>query len=102
MVIRHKASIAVLTELLSQAIPDDLDIKHVEQFNLSMLENIDVVVGVLPVHLIAELTSRGVRFFGLSMNVPREMRGKELSELQVRALNPRLQEFLVFKEDPRK
>jgi CRISPR-associated protein Csx16 len=52
----------------------------VEHFNPEMVEEGMVVIGVLPLHLAAEVLNRGGRFIQIIMpNVPAEMRGQELT-----------------------
>lgn len=51
----------------------------------------DMVVGTLPVNLAAEVCERGARFVHLSMRVPPEWRGRELSEEEMDSLGAKLQ-----------
>lgn len=55
----------------------------------------DVVIGSLPVNLAAEVCRRGARYLHLSLPLPAEMRGKELSAEDMRRLGASLQEFHV-------
>jgi len=55
----------------------------------------DVVVGVLPVNLVADVCSRKARFIALQMVLPAEMRGKELSEADMISCGASLQEYHV-------
>jgi CRISPR-associated protein Csx16 len=55
----------------------------------------DVVIGTLPVNLAAEVCARGGRFFNLSLNVPPEARGKELSADDLERYGARLEEYRV-------
>jgi CRISPR-associated protein Csx16 len=53
----------------------------------------DTVIGSLPVNLAAEVCSRGGRYLHLSIDLPRERRGTELTAEDMRALGARLQEY---------
>lgn len=55
----------------------------------------DVVVGTLPVHLASEVCRRGGRFVALCLDIPRHLRGAELSEEEVVRLNGRLEAYEV-------
>ena len=55
----------------------------------------DVVMGTLPVHLIAEVNRRGAHYWHLAMDVPPEARGQELSADEMDAYGARLDEFRV-------
>ena len=53
----------------------------------------DIVIGSLPVNLAAEVCRRGARHHHLSLELPRELRGAELSAAQMRDLGARIEEF---------
>ena len=53
----------------------------------------DTVIGTLPVHLVAEICQRGARYLHLTLDLPREARGRELSADDLEAFGARLQEF---------
>jgi CRISPR-associated protein Csx16 len=55
----------------------------------------DTVIGVLPVNLAATVCSRGGRFFSLSLDLPPELRGRELTADQLEACGARLEEYHV-------
>lgn len=63
--------------------------------DVATVEPGDVVIGTLPVHLIAELNRRGAHYWHLTMNVPAEWRGRELSADDMEACSARLDEFRV-------
>jgi len=73
----------------------------VEHFSIEMVTPGMVVVGVLPIHLAAEVLNRGGRFYQIIMpSVPQEMRGQELTPEQMRQYGARLMEVesLVLNE----
>lgn len=53
----------------------------------------DVVIGILPVNLAAEVCARGGRYFNLSLDLPESARGRELSADDLDAFGARLEEF---------
>ena len=55
----------------------------------------DTVIGSLPVNLAAVVCQRGARYLNLSVVVPAELRGKELSADQLEKLGARLEEYRV-------
>jgi CRISPR-associated protein Csx16 len=55
----------------------------------------DTVIGSLPVNLAAVVCRRGGRYLNLSVTLPAELRGKELSADQLDQLGARLEEFRV-------
>lgn len=57
----------------------------------------DVVAGVLPVHLVAELCEQGVVYLNLSLNLPVTLRGQELSADQLEQCEARLEQLVVLR-----
>ena len=55
----------------------------------------DVVIGTLPVHLAARVCARGGRYLHLSLELPPEQRGRELSAADLRRFGARLEEYRV-------
>jgi len=55
----------------------------------------DVVIGSLPVNLAAEVCAHGARYLHLSLPLPPELRGRELSADDMRRLGASLQEFII-------
>jgi len=57
----------------------------------------DTVIGSLPVHLAAAVCERGARYINLSLDLPRELRGRELTMDDMIRCHARLEEFQVRK-----
>ena len=55
----------------------------------------DVIIGTLPVNLVGDVRARGGRYFHLALDVPENMRGRELSAQDMVRCNARLEEFVV-------
>ena len=63
---------------------------------LSEIEACDTVIGTLPVQLAAQVCAKGARYLNLSLDLPFEWRGRELSVEELSAVNARLEEFEIF------
>ena len=55
----------------------------------------DMVIGILPVNLAAEVCARGGRYFNLSLDLPESARGRELSADDLDVFGARLEKFTV-------
>ena len=60
----------------------------------------DIVIGTLPVQLAAQVCARGGRFYNLSLDIPPEARGRELSADDLERYGARLEEYLINKREP--
>ncbi|MGB1258310.1 MAG: CRISPR-associated protein Csx16 [Thiolinea sp.] len=76
---------------------------HVDQrlahFEVAMVQPGDIVLGTLPVHLIAEVNVRGGRYYHLTLSLPAALRGKELSAAEMREYGARLEGFSARREN---
>lgn len=70
-------------------------------FDPAVLQPGDVVMGILPMHLVAEVNRRGGHYWNLTMDVPPEWRGRELTAEEMTACHARLEEFRVLQLGPR-
>lgn len=74
----------------------DLAVDHwVTHIDVTRLERGDLVVGTLPFADVVALQQRGARFIALTMDLPEEVRGRELSATEMAAYNARLLEVRV-------
>ncbi|HAZ60381.1 MAG TPA: CRISPR-associated protein Csx16 [Gammaproteobacteria bacterium] len=55
----------------------------------------DTVIGTLPVNLAAEVCARGARYVHLSLQLPLDRRGQELTADELEAHGARLQAYTV-------
>ena len=55
----------------------------------------DTVIGILPVNLAARVCARGARYLNLSLDLPAEARGRELSADEIEAYGARLEAYEV-------
>ncbi len=70
--------------------------KMVAHLDLSQVQPGDVVLGNLPVHLAAGLCAKGAQYWHLSLEVPAERRGEELSAADMDSYGARLERYQVM------
>lgn len=75
-----------------QGLSVDFQLSHLE---VAMIQPGDTVIGILPLNLVAEVCARGARFFNLSLTVPPEARGRELSADELEQFGARVEEYRV-------
>ena len=68
--------------------------KHLE---IEDIEGGDMVLGTLPVHIIAALNEKNVRYLHLILDIPFADRGRELSADDMEQMGARLEEYWVKK-----
>lgn len=68
----------------------------VEHIQLKDIHAGDVVIGILPMDMVAQLCAKGVRFLNLVMDLREQDRGQELSAQDMVARNARLIEVKVW------
>ncbi|HWO99021.1 MAG TPA: CRISPR-associated protein Csx16 [Methylococcus sp.] len=73
--------------IMVDALLDHLDVEQIQPG--------DVVIGTLPVHLAAEVCVRGGRYVHLTLELPFEVRGRELTPQDMRRFGARMEEFEV-------
>ena len=73
----------------------DIILSHLD---LSIIKSGDVVIGLLPVHMAAVVCRSGADYWHLSMELPYEARGKELTADDMEAYGARLERFKVVPE----
>jgi CRISPR-associated protein Csx16 len=74
-----------------------IDAELVAHFDVRCVCDGDLVLGPLPVHLVAEVNDRGGHYFHIEMDLPSEARGQELSADDMERFGARLVEFRVFR-----
>lgn len=68
---------------------------HVPHLDPVQVERGDTVIGTLPVNLAAQVCTRGAAYWHLTLQMPAQQRGQELSALELQALGATLQQFHV-------
>lgn len=73
--------------------------QQVQHLNLAEVKAGDVIYGTLPIHLAADICTKGARYIHLTLNLPFELRGKEISLEDLHKTQPKLEEFKVQRVD---
>jgi len=68
----------------------------IDHLDPTRIEPGDTVIGSLPVNLAAAVCDRGGRYLHLSLDLPADLRGRELTVEQMRACGARIEEFRVL------
>lgn len=79
-----------------QGIPVDVQLEHLD---VACIQPGDRVIGTLPVNLAAEVCARGGRYLHLTLDLPPEWRGKELSAEEMDRFGARLEKYRVAREE---
>lgn len=74
-------------------LPDDAQI--VADFNPEVVQPGDIVIGTLPAQLVARICELGGRYWHLTLDLPAELRGRELSAEDMRRCGARIEEFFI-------
>lgn len=88
---RHQGAIDWIKK---QDICIDYFVTHVD---VDMIQEQDIVIGTLPIHIAAQVCAKGARFYFLSVNVHSYQRGKELSVEELIQQGCKLEEFSIKK-----
>ncbi len=73
--------------------------RMLDHLDLSILKKGDVVVGTLPIRMIATLQTMGVKFWSLDLETPPAQRGKELTGMQVYRYGGRFARYEVRQKE---
>ena len=71
------------------------DLVAVDHLDIGKVEPGDRVLGTLPVHLAAMVCARGARYLHLSLDLPPDARGRELTGEDMARFGARLEEYRV-------
>ena len=88
-VTRHPGAIAWARE---EGVEVDRQLSHLD---MDLIQSGDTVIGSLPVNLAADVCEKNAHYLHLSLELPKELRGKELTSGQMRHCNARLEEFSI-------
>lgn len=67
----------------------------VSHLDPQLISATDMVIGTLPVNLAAEVCARGARYMHLSLDLPTEARGQELSAADLDRYGARLECYII-------
>lgn len=74
----------------AEGIEVDAQLDHLDT---SIIQPGDVVIGTLPINLVAEVCARSGRYLHLSLDLPANLRGQELAADDMRQCKARLEEY---------
>lgn len=89
LITRHPGAIEWATR---QGLAIDQQVAHLDPADIKPG---DTVIGTLPVNLAADVCARGGRFYNLTLDLPPEARGRELSAEDLERYGARLEEYSV-------
>lgn len=67
----------------------------IDHLDVANIQSGDLVIGTLPVNLAARVCARGGRYLHLSLELPPDWRGRELSAEDMRRFGARVEEFVI-------
>jgi CRISPR-associated protein Csx16 len=76
-----------------------IDATLINHLDPAILRPGDTVLGTLPVSLAAQVCAQGARYLHLTLDIPAEHRGRELTAADMNAFGARLEEFEVRRVD---
>ena len=71
--------------------------KQPAHFDPAQTQAGDTIIGTLPINLISKVCESGGRYLHLSLDLPEEARGKELTPEDMNQYNARLEEYKAVK-----
>lgn len=80
--------------MMSQGLLVDEVVEHI---GIDQLHSGDVVIGSLPVNLAAHVCACGARYVHLTLDLPLEARGRDLTMEEMRRYGARVEEYQVRK-----
>jgi CRISPR-associated protein Csx16 len=72
--------------------------QQLSHFDPSIIQQNDVVIGTLPINLVADVNQRGGRYLHLTLSLPSEQRGKKLSAADMMQYGAILEEYRATKK----
>lgn len=69
--------------------------RQIAHLDTEIIQPGDVVIGTLPVNLAARVCQRGGRYLHLSLELPPDWRGRELSADDLRQIGAQVQEYRI-------
>lgn len=86
---RHPGACAWLA---AQGIQVDEQVEHLDP---AQIREGDTIIGTLPVHLVADVCEKGATYKHLTLDLPPELRGRELDANTLEELGARLEQYCV-------
>ncbi len=70
-------------------------VETVAHFDTAVVNDGDIVIGTLPVHLAAEVCEKGGQYHHLILNIPAEARGREISADDMESFGATVERFII-------
>jgi CRISPR-associated protein Csx16 len=93
VITRHPGALQWLAQYLAKPY-----VHFTHLHDLAIIKSGDIVVGTLPINLIAKLNQAGVRYVHLHIDIPEHLRGQELTQSQLVQLGASLIEYAVIRQ----
>ncbi len=87
------------TGALEWACTQGIEAEPVEHLDPADIMSGDIVIGTLPVHVAAEICARGARYLHLVLNIPPDVRGRELSAAEMTYFGARIERYDVQRKE---
>lgn len=71
--------------------------RRIDYLTVDLIQPGDVVMGTLPINLVSEVCARGGRYLHLSLDLPPEWRGRDLTAEEMRECKGRVEEYQVIR-----
>ena len=94
LVSRHPASVEWIEQ---QGFTINHFLNHFDDTHLTQLKPGDIVMGILPMQIVADINQKGAHYYHLTLNIPFEYRGKELTQADLIRFGATLTEYQVKK-----
>jgi len=94
LVSRHPASVKWIAQ---KGLRADKVLSHLDDAVLQSLQLGDIVVGNLPIQLVAHINQLGARYYHFELNLPPNLRGAELTLEQLAQCHAKLTEYQAKK-----
>ncbi len=69
----------------------------IDHLKLEQVKSGDTIIGVLPVHYIAQICKMNARYFHIAMNVPKSHRRQELTADEMNQFGAKLEEYTALR-----
>ena len=92
LVTRHTALIA---KLRNTGFEPDCIVEHLTDGDIYKMNRGDIVIGNIPMAFAARLNNIGVGYIGVDLNIPPELRGKELDVVDLENCNIQFHHYRV-------
>jgi CRISPR-associated protein Csx16 len=95
LVTRHPGAKEWLMENFKIPEGDQEMVRVVDHFDPMLVDPDDVVVGTLPINLVAQVCEMGGEYHHLTVEIPRNWRGRELTVDDIRRFGVRLERYVA-------